>query len=441
MLQHLVVVLALNLLVWTWCVPEARAQFLRLGPFDVTAGTGIDFIYTTNVDGVRKGESELEQEDYYLVWSLSASIDGPTTPTAELRADTSMSIEKHFVRDDLDNVDDPFGNLLLTHNLELGRFQLPSTLQFRRENTADQDETTRIVIPGRRRRRIVEDTRTFTQGLLWQRDPLSWNLNYSYEEKRYPDPEFAVGDQNNQTFDFSINWNVLNWGGQSRLDLFYTYGTDRTDFVNRPEGSGEWEESESQGLNLNVQILQRPNTTYTLAYEKSDTDEDWRITHTLSIADRWELSPTMTMDASASYKIDEQPEDDDVQFQYNVGIAHEITPTVSQQARFQREPVDTFGSTADTDQTTWTYTFTKRDLLFANVTFTANVQYEVNRPGDAERGPTERLTTYTAALSHSRSLSPRLSRTFGYQYNYETSNLESQPIEEHEVRWGYNMSF
>ena len=100
---------------------RTEAQFLRLGPFDVDANTSVQLVYTTNVEGQRKSESELEREDYFLVWGLSLNMAGPTTPTSDLTLNTSMSIEKHFVRDDLDTSSDPFGQVLLVHDMELGR--------------------------------------------------------------------------------------------------------------------------------------------------------------------------------------------------------------------------------------------------------------------------------------------------------------------------------
>lgn len=418
----------------------AVGQFMRIGPFDLDVNTSLEYIYTTNVDGNRKSEAELEQTDHYIVWTLGALFSGPTTPTAELTLDTSMSVEKHFVRDDLDTSSDPFGNILLTHDLELGRFELPTVLQFRRENTQDDDGTTRVFIPGQRKERIVQDTREIRQGINWQRDPFRFNSNLGYSQTRYQEAEFQVGDEDNYNADFGITWDVFRWGGERRLSTFYNYSQDKTDLINQPDadGSGEW--SRSQALGLTLQILTRPNFTYSFAYQKDD-EEDWRYTHTFELADAWELSPTMLVDARATYTIDEQPRDDDIAFTYSVGIDHQIGDTLRHSLRMTREPVNTFGSTTDTDSTTWRYDLSKSELFFANLTFNFSVSHEINKPQGANAGPTEESTTYTAGLTHSAALSRRLNRSFGYLYSYETSNLESEPIEEHRITLGLSFTF
>ncbi len=419
---------------------SASAQFMRLGPFDLDLNTSLQGIYTTNVDGARKSESELEREDYYIVWSVGSQLAGPTTPTSELNFSTALSIEKHFVRDDLDTVSDPFGDATLTHDMELGRFDFPTAISFRRENTQEQDATTRVFIPGQRRQRVVQDTRSFNQGVLYTFDPIRLNAQYSYVETRYPDEEFQIGDENSTTMGFGGAWDVFQIGGERRVTASYAYSREKTELVNRPEGagSGEWQEQQSIGLTL--QILTRPNLTYTLAYVKDD-DDDWRVTHNVAISDQWELSPTVILDASASYTRDEQPRDDDISFVYNVGLSHEIDDTLRHNFRMSREPRDTFGSTTDTDSTTYNYNITKTGLFFANLSWVFNWSHEINRPQGPEAGPTERITRYATGLNHSRAMSRRLTRSFGYLYSYETSNLEDEPIEEHRVTVGLSFSF
>lgn len=413
---------------------------MRIGPFDLDVNTAIQYIYTTNVDGNRKSEAVLEREDHYIVWSIGAQLGGPTTPTADLTLNTAMSVEKHFVRDDLDTSSDPFGNILLTHDMELGRFQLPTVINFRRENTQDDDGTTRVFIPGQRKERIVQDTRSFSQGLNWRRDPLSFNSSYSYTQTRYQEAEFQDGDEDSHAANFGITWDVFRWGGERRLSTFYNYSQDKTELKNRPSapGSGEW--SRSQSLGLSLQILSRPNLTYSFAYRKDD-DDDWRYTHTFSISDAWELSPTMIADARASYTIDEQPQDDDIAFVYSAGVDHQIGETLRHSLRMTREPVNTFGSTTDTDSTSWRYALTKSDLFFANLTFNFGISHEINKPQGPGAGPKEESTTYTAGLSHSAALSRRLSRNISYLYRYETSNLEDEPIEEHRITVGLSFTF
>jgi hypothetical protein len=411
---------------------------MRLGPFDLDASTSLDWIYASNIDAVpEKTETELSKHDHYLVWTLNLNLLGPSTPTSELNLSSSMSVEKHFIRDDLDNVSDPFGNVTLSHNFDLGRFGLPTTVSYVRENTAGQDSTTRIYIPGQRQSRIVQETFTFTQGVLWNYDPFSASFDYNQSQIRYDDEAFKDGEEDQQGWTARADWDVIQWGGEKRVNLFYSYARDQTDLINRPDGVGSGEWITDQAFGATFQILTRPNFTYTYGREKAD-EEPWRNTHTFDLSDQWELSPVMTLDANASYKIDEQPRDDDVAFVYSVGLLHDIDPTLSHTIRFTREPVDTFGSTTDTDSQTISYRIAKSQLFFANLTLSLGADWETNKP---QEGPTEDITTYTANLAHSASLSKRLSRRFAYDFSHSKSSLDEEPIIEHTVTLGLTFNF
>lgn len=415
---------------------------MRLGPFDVDALTSLNLIYTTNVEGQRKSEAEREREDWYLVWSLSLNMAGPTTPTSDLTLSSSTSIEKHFIRDDLDTSRDPFGDILLTHDLELGRFDLPTRLQFRRQNMQDDDGTTRIYFPGQRKERIVQDTRSFSQGVNWRYEGLSLNANYRYQQYRYQEEEFQIGDEDQETMLFGASWSFLQWRNRDAVRLFYTYSREKTDLINRPDapGSGEWETDQSYGLGLNILIFERPELTYTMSRDKRE-DEDWRVVHTFSLSDSWELSSVMLLDANARYTIDEQPRDDDIAFVYNVGLNHEVSRTLRHSIRMTREPVDTFGSTTDTDSTTVSYRISKTDLFFADITFNGGVVWQRNKPQGEDAGPTEETTAYTAGLTHSTAVSRRLNRNVSYVYRWTKSNLDDEPIDEHRVTLGFTFTF
>lgn len=418
----------------------ARAQFLRLGPFDVDASTSLNFIYTTNVDGQRESDSVRDREDFYLVWSLSAVMAGPTTPTSDLTLNTATSIEKHFIRDDLDRSSDPFANVTLTHNMELGRFELPTVMGYRRQNTQDADGTTRIFIPGQRSDRVVQDSRFINQGLNWSYEPFSINASYNYLETRFEDEEFQDGDENRHSLSVGAAWDVIRWGGERRLTAFYSYSRRKTELINIPadERSGVWETTESAGLRL--QILTRPDLSYALAARKDD-EGDWRPTHTFAISDMWELSSVLTLDANARYVIDQQARDDDIRFVYSVGLTHDVGETLTHNIRAVREPVNTFGSTTDSDSTSVSYNISKTDLFFANITFNGSIRWQQNKPQGEEAGPTEETTTYQAGLAHSTLVSRRLSRSLSYSYRYQTSNFDDEPVIEHRVILGFTFTF
>jgi len=415
------------------------AQFLRLGPFDVDADMSFQGVYSTNVEFERESETDLEREDYFLVYRFDATMLGPTTPTSDLTLTTGLSIEKHFERDDLDTVSDPFGLIDLVHNLELSRFKLPTTIQWRRENSEEQDQTSRIFIPGQRKERVVQDTRTYIQELNWEREPFTFNSSYSYKELRFMDEEFKEGDEDEQSIMLGVDWNIIQWGGEDRLNTFYTYDSNKIDLKNIPDDdrSGRWETDQAFGLRF--AILTRPNVAYTWAYRKQD-EEDWRQTHTFDYSDEWELSPTMQADALVSYTIDEDPREDDVLFTYAGGINHDIGETLNHNIRFSRQPASTFGSTQDTDSTLVTYNITKTDLFFADLAFNGLVSYTIDKPQE-EDGEEERTITYTAAFSHVLEMSQRLSRRIEYFYTYENTEDIPESIEEHRIILSFDFSF
>lgn len=415
---------------------------MRLGPFDLFASTGLDAIYTTNVEGERgkRKEGELEREDYYLLYTLDMNMDLAEMSDSELTLDTALSVEKHFVRDDLDNASDPFGQARLRYVTDLGRFDLATDIELRRENTLDEESSARIYIPGQDKDRIVQDTRTFSQTVDWEWEPLRWNAGYSYQQTRFAEKEYQEGDEDLHTMDFGINWDIIRWGGEHRLDTFYTYNRTKTELKNKPDvaTSGEWEITEAIGVNL--QILTRPDFNYKFSYQRDDK-ADWRPVHTFALSDTWDLSPTMLFDYSLQYVIDQQERVDDISFIYAAGLEHEIGRTLRHSLRATREPVNTFGSTTDTDSTTVSYSLTKDDLFFANVSLDAGVVYQKNKPQSPEAEPTEETWTYTVTLAHDTAVSRRLTRRLAYEYRNESSNLEDGSIEEHRLTLGFVFTF
>jgi hypothetical protein len=187
-------------------------------------------------------------------------------------------------------------------------------------------------------------------------------------------------------------------------------------------------------------LAERPQLTYSMARRRT-RGQDWRVTHTFSLSDSWEVSPVMRLDGSASYRIDERPEDDDIAFVYSGALSHIIGPTLSHSLRATRQPVDTFGSTRQTDSTAVAYNIRKSDLFFANVTFNGRIGWTRNVPQGEDAGPAEETTSYTASLSHSTAVSRRLSRTLTYTYRWSKSNFDDEPLYEHRVNLGFTFTF
>jgi hypothetical protein len=87
----------------------ARAQFIRIGPFDFGATAKLEGIYTTNVDGVRPSSATKEMKDYYATASFDLTSSMTLFRNSTIGLSTGLTIEKHARRKDLDTLSEPFG--------------------------------------------------------------------------------------------------------------------------------------------------------------------------------------------------------------------------------------------------------------------------------------------------------------------------------------------
>jgi len=372
-----VVVLALSS-----CLPLAsNAQFLRIGPFDFEVGTELEGIYTTNVEQERPSETDADREDWYYVISLFADSEASLSPRTIVSLDTGLSIERHLNRPDLDNTQDPFGRFRLDVSTELGA------------NTT-----------------VFGDV--------------------SYEQ-RHQDEDFKDADQDTTTIGAAVEYKLF-----KRLSPTYTYERkkeelmDEDDVVVAGGDDDEWEVT--QNIALKFTIFERPKLTYSFGYEKDSTKQDkWLPKHTVDLTDDLELFnlPNLTLSVGASYTY----EKDDT-------VEHEISRTAHQSLNVAREPVDTLGSTSDTDNTKVSYNLTKEDLFIYNLVFTFTASYEIDDPLETD-AETEKIWTYDVGLVHSRALTRKLSRSLAYNYSYEDSDQESEILDEHRVTLSFTYMF
>ncbi|MCB1101937.1 MAG: hypothetical protein KDL10_06215, partial [Kiritimatiellae bacterium] len=146
------------------------AQFLRLGPFDFDAKTGLEGIYTTNVDEVRPSEATAEMEDYYAIWSFDLFSTTAFNPNTKVQLDTGISIEKHANRPDLDNSESPFGRFLLRFDTDLNRFVVYGEVSY--EKSSDSQTLDDIFIPEGypRKGRRIGSTLDYLGGVDWSYD-------------------------------------------------------------------------------------------------------------------------------------------------------------------------------------------------------------------------------------------------------------------------------
>jgi len=422
-------------------VPAARAQFLRLGPFDIKAQSETELVYSTNVEGERKSEATKEREDYYVALALSLTGGAPFGRGTQLDLDTQFGMEKHFVRTDLDSENAPFGRFKLNSRTEAGRYTVGAYGSFEREYAENENR----FVPGGRKKRDVTDTTEYGADVGWQWTVYSLQGSYDISSERHQDEIFQDGDKDEHTLRLDTTWDL-----RRDLKVNYSYERSKTVYVHPPETEPEteqespWETTERISLDWNLPLLERPSLTYSLGLERETEDgesDGWDWVHTFTLAGEWDISPVLHASLNASYEYEQQPEESkDIAFTYGATLDHEISRTSQQSLSAKREPVETFGSTAETDNTTVDYRFTKKDLFIYNLNLQLGVSWTRDEPLD-NSSPVEKVWTYSARLVHDRALTRKLTRQLAYDYELEDSSLETELLEEHRITLKYTYTF
>lgn len=403
-----------------------------MGPFDFTAGAKVEGVYTTNVEQERPSETTADREDYYIVTSLSLNSRTTVTPNTELNLDTGAAIEEHFNRPDLNNSTEPFGRFRLSSATRMRYLTLMGDVFM--ERTSESQEG--VYVPGGRKKRDVSDEAGYTVGLEWRRNTVFAEGSYGFRRERHQDEEFTDGDEDETTIGFSAGWQF-----SRRLALTYDYEQTKTELVNQLDGGGdgedEWDDTQEVGLRLTV--LERPLFTYTFGYEK-DNEDPWETKHTFDLSDDFETRK-LRLKVMASYSEEEEPEEDDISFTYGASLEHQLSQSARHGLSVTREPVETFGSTEDTDNTTVGYMFQKDDLFIYNLNLRFDVEYSRDKPTERTVNPEEKRLTYRTSLEYVRALTRRLERRLAYLYSYEDSNIEDEALLEHRVTLSFDYTF
>jgi len=408
----------------------AHAQFLRLGPFDFSSKLTVEGIYTTNVEQKRPSETDAEQEDWYLLTSLdlqSVAILGRNT---EMKIDTGVSVEKHVNRSDLDNSTRPFARGRVQTSTQISRYTLDLNAGY--ERTSESAESQAFIGDSRLTRREKE-TYGYGAQLLWEYDPFRVSFSYEESSDRYVAEIDQPSDQDEVGYTFEADWAIA-----PNLKLRYSYDSTKTTLINVPESDSEWKTTERIILDWRLLIWENPEFKYGLGLEK-ENDGDWEPIHIFSLRYQGDLSKTTRVKLFATYEIEQTEEDDDIAFTYGASIENQISDTALQSLSAVREPLDTFGSTVETDSTTYTYVFRKSDLFIYNLSFNFSVAYEIKKP--LGPGEEENLWRYLAGLIHSVPVSRQMTRYIKYSYSLEDSNLFPDVLEEHRVTLGYSYQF
>lgn len=418
----------------------ARAGFLRLGPFDFDSKLTVEGVYSSNVEQERPSQATESREDWFLVVGIDLKSHADISPNTTLNLETGFAVEKHFNRPDLDNSENPFGRIGLDTSTKFGRFTLD--LHGLYERTSESKENT-FFPGGQGKERDPRNEWEYGATLFYERNSLKLEASALVEGERHDKEVFQEGDQDVYTFDFRADWQPHEWGG-----LFYEVENKKTVYIHKEDedDEDEYEVTEKFGLEgaIPVNLLRHPHITYEFGLEskhgKDDEDNDkWKPMHTVNVFDDFNLTPSLAMGFYAKYE--NKIAEDDITFTYGLTLDHQISRTAKQSFMAEREPTDTFGSTKETDKTTFEYGFVKDDLFIYNLSLMFDVRYEINVPLDQDDTETERKWTWEVELKHTRPLSRSLTREIKYEYDWERTNLEDEVLDEHRVTWSYFYTF
>lgn len=417
-------------------VNVSPAQVLRLGPFDVDMETGFQAIYTTNVEDERPSESTESREDYYFIGSLDLSTHASMAPETDISLETGLAYEKHLKRPDLDNSNDPFGKFILGTSTKWRRSTFSLDVDIQRLSESKDD----IYIAGGGKGRALNDDFNYGLGWAWDWKRFKAGASVSYEHIRYDDEQYQDGDKDETNIDFEFSWELT-----KRISLEYTYNRSLEDWAYNPvEDNDLWEVTST--ADVRYQVMKVPDWSVFVGYTKDSEESgthDWYPTYGTDASAVLLDTKRVKFDVNLSWThVKEIPNDSS--FIYGANLEHQISRTAKQSLSATQEPIETFGSDNDTEETTIAYRFDKEDLFVYNMDLTAGVAWKKDKPqsnDDEPAGDTEETWTYDVELTHQRALTRKLKREVSCYYSYEESNLEEEPLDEFRLTLDFTYAF
>lgn len=453
----------------------ALGQTFRLGPFNMNMIGNVDLAYDSNVDDIAEEEESkpgYARSDFYWMPRLTISSEQvPMRPSTTLNLSASVAYQYYFERLDLNT---ETYNLMANFQTTHPRLKLNGTASA----VYDIESMEHEYVPGGSKRDPML-THMANLAASWQYRRLRLESAASFTRERHDYEEYWEGDNDetvlsvggyleamaklslnaswqktvttfileDQTTDEEVlswgaNWNLFSWGGP-----YYTWENTRT--VVRPSADETDDTEITFGISgsIPVEFLRRPKITYSIGYQYEEvTDPNgevtrtWEPVHTITVADEYPITKTVLLTGNATWSDDVDA--DEVEFTYNIQLSQQIGPRANHSLSFTQEPRPTFGSTSDTETTTYGYSLSIGDLVFYNLTFSCGATYEESTPLGVMDAKTEKTTNLTAGLSHTRPLTRKLDRTLSYVYTWEESNFDEMgPTIKHLVTYGLAYRF
>lgn len=415
-------------------VSFAQATVYRIAGFDFTLSGALAVNYSSNVEQEYPEEhnENYTKDDFYLVPSLTlAGAPIRLNPSTSLSVGGTAGYEKYIERHDLDT---ELYNVNLALNSALRYLSFTAAANFERSTENEENETYK---PGGYSR-DPQETQDVSFGVTWSSFRLTLSFTTDYSRERHDYEEYQGDDQDELTYDFNANFAF-----SELFSAYYTHSYDWTHTIQ--DDTKETEIDDEFGIALNHSIGRHPVITASVGMDREITNEEgdeekkMRPVFNISVTDAYDLTKYVSIAAGLDWSDDN--EEDEVSFTYYANLTHRMPPYITQVFSFTQEPLETFGSDAETASTSFTYTLSISPFFVKGLAFNGSADYTIDKPLD-KSSPTEYTTTYNAGLAHTRALSRKLSRTLSYNYSWENSNFHHDGANvEHLVTYQLNYLF
>jgi len=403
---------------------STQAQTLRLGPMDIYIQGMVEVAYDSNVDDAYPEEVKegLDEGDFYIRPGLRINTQKmPLFRRTLIDFEGRVSYEDYFSRSDLDT---ELYNVNLEINTLLPRIDLGVMVST--EYTVDSSEDQYIPGGVTRDPKQVNAANAYAD---WHHQKFRIETHADYSTERHDYDAYVFADQDESIIFAGVYLDLFTWGS-----LFYSWEQTLTTYTQTDEEvDGVVKKFGFDGA-IPLSWLAHPQITYSLGIESnedsSDEDKDatWEPSHSIRAEDKLQMSKTLSLSGYVQYE--NKIYDDDIGFTYTLELLQLLGPRARHSLIFSQEPRATFGSTQETESTSFTYLFKISDLFIYNLSAYASAMYELETPLEVEDAETEKTTTLLCGLNHTRQISRQLSRVIAYDFSLEDSNFHDDGSKE-----------